>query len=258
MNGDTQMATLPNLVDAISTCDGRDRASIAHVARVVREAGYIVNGPRGSGAPDMDMKSAANLLIALNGCDFPKEAPLAIDRFRSLACHPIFVLDNCGSGFEDFGECRTFGDALEHMISSRSLLNALFSVWLAKTRPRDLLSELEEDSEEWHQAFEIHYHDFISLMTSAGRPFLVSVELSRYFAKIEVCQSWDQKTILEARYYQETERLIAGFYGFKSLDRRVTCSFGFDTLVTVWATLMDKTSPQDPDTAANAATQTPQ
>jgi hypothetical protein len=234
------MTTLPEFCKMLTRYDGRDEASISHVGRVAREAGYIVAGKRGRGGPNLDVKSAANLLIALNGAEFPKDAPLAIDRFRSLRLKGIHSAIGMQDLFKDLEACQTFGDALEHVIASRVLFDSIFQVWLLKTKPADLLTDLEADSEEWHQAYENHFQDFISLMFGPSRPFPVSVELSRYFATIKVQQSWNQKTVLEARYYQDDDRIMEGFYGSKSYDRRVICKFGFDTLINVYIALEDK------------------
>ena len=59
---------LPGLVAAVTKVDGRPEATINHIARQVREAGFIPGGKRGHGGPDMGYMEAAHLLVALHSC----------------------------------------------------------------------------------------------------------------------------------------------------------------------------------------------
>lgn len=78
------MARLPALVDALAAADGRPRGAIDHVARAVREAGFIQTTKRGRGAAEMTAEDAAALLIALYGARDPASAAEAVQAFAAL------------------------------------------------------------------------------------------------------------------------------------------------------------------------------
>lgn len=61
------MVRLPGLIDALTACDGRDRGSVDHVARTVREAGFIQTTGRGMAASPMTALDAAALVLSLYG-----------------------------------------------------------------------------------------------------------------------------------------------------------------------------------------------
>ncbi|RVE92449.1 hypothetical protein CN235_18040 [Sinorhizobium meliloti] len=120
------MAKLPALVTALAEIDGRERKTIDYIARTIRERDYITTEKRGSGAADMTVREAVNLLIALNGADLPKDAPLAIDRYRSLvqrfsgnAKKISDRLDRVNwmpESVQHVADARTFGEAMERLI----------------------------------------------------------------------------------------------------------------------------------------------
>jgi hypothetical protein len=83
------MARLPTLVDALTAADGRrDRATIANIARAIREAGLLPPSARGRGATPMtwrvtrpDGKAWARLFrtkaaawrVIVGGCNSERE-----------------------------------------------------------------------------------------------------------------------------------------------------------------------------------------
>ena len=83
------MALVSDLVGKLAELEGRSAASVALIARYLREAGYLSQGARGRNAPHATATDCSNLLIALHaGADTAKEAPSAIERFRNLVLRP--------------------------------------------------------------------------------------------------------------------------------------------------------------------------
>ncbi|WP_281805363.1 hypothetical protein [Methylocystis echinoides] len=221
------MAKLPALVDAIAEVDGRDRATIDHVARVIREAGYIPTTKRGSGASEMTAREAANLLLALKGADAPKDGPLAIDRFRSLRQEET---PHSGVNYEGFSqlpiaiknvaEARTFGEALEALIDGAPELSQCLRqcVFEAYGEPRAPL---------------------IFKMVETGSFAGVEVTLKRYQAEVALWRNFagQPETDFITTFLPDLERQEAGFYGAGTKDHRVAVGFGFPTLIHIAQTL---------------------
>lgn len=133
------MATFPTMVELFAETDGREVKSIEHIARLVRERGYIKNGKRGAGAPHMETRDAANLLIALCGCDNSVEAPIAIDRYRSLLKYGLGNEREEGEldTVKSIIECNNFGDALEVLIDGVPDLSIALTEYIASAYQTD-------------------------------------------------------------------------------------------------------------------------
>lgn len=218
------MATLPAMVTAVSETDGRDRTAIEHVARFIRERGYIQNGKRGAGAPQMNSTDAANLLIALCGCDAPSEAPLAIDRFRSL--RPMIEgdadmirdyvdqIDRLPQPLRDVMQCQTFGTALETLIEGAPDLFLAIIAYLKEAHPG------KNDG-----AVAALYK-----MKTAG----LRIEFRRYSAAIRLFRTTRDGEVTDflSQYIVDTKR-PPGFYGADAAqaDREVQVSVGIGTLL---------------------------
>ena len=113
------MARLPELCAALAKVDGRDAAAIGRIARVVREAGLITTTKRGVGAADMTAADAANLIIALEGCEAAKDAVAAVRRFR--AAKRLRFKSSPTLKFEPYRSidaATNFGEALEMSIDA--------------------------------------------------------------------------------------------------------------------------------------------
>jgi hypothetical protein len=82
---DACMATLSDLVTAISATAGMPEATVFAYGRFAREAGFISQKGRGPSAATMTLRDAANLLIAVSGTDVTREAGNAIRQFRSMS-----------------------------------------------------------------------------------------------------------------------------------------------------------------------------
>lgn len=211
------MATLPTMVTAFAETDGRERKTIEYIARLIRQQGYIQNGKPGGAAPQMATRDAANILIALNGCDTPAEAPLAIDRFRSLR-----RLSQGRPQGEDGPEVLqavsasdTFGTALEVLIEGSLELAAAISRYIS-----DAYETEEPDQIETYWALEV-----------AG----VEVEFKRYSASIRMFRNLPSGRVIdfEEIFIKDIEARPASFYGREQplTDRRVSVTIGLTTLL---------------------------
>lgn len=226
------MAKLPAVVTAIAEVDGRDRQSVEHIGRTIRERGYISTGKRGGGAADVTPKEATNLLIALNGADTPKETPLAIDRFRSLRqWHAgtardfqakLDAYDHLPKPLQDVMDVHTFGEALEALIEGVPDMAASFHQYA--------MTAYEFDADTVDQR--------LKGMLSLGM-FGLEISFQRYAASIEMftMHGSNRRVEFEAGFMQDHDRMESGFYGSTSPDRKVRVTIGFLTLLTIWQAL---------------------
>src|SRR5437667_12752807 len=79
-----RMATLTDLVETIAQAEGMEPATVALIARNVREAGLITTAGRGRSAAKMSSADATNLLIAVNATITAREAPQTVRICRLL------------------------------------------------------------------------------------------------------------------------------------------------------------------------------
>lgn len=231
------MAKLPALITAIAEVDGRDRKSVEHIGRTIREAGYIPTGKRGSGAAEMTAREAANFIIALNGADTPKDGPITIDRFRSLRQWFSGTADDFKAQVASFekqpealqnaADCRTFGDAIEALIDGVPSLVASFYQFACGQFP-------SSNANHWD-----------TRLLSALRlgMFGVAITFERYAAKIELYVMFgsERRVQCEIAFMQDEARAETGFYGTNWPDRRVTSTVGMPTLVAAWQALNPST-----------------
>lgn len=226
------MAKLPALVTALAEVDGRDRKSVEHIGRTIREAGYIPTGKRGSGASEMTAREAANFLIALNGADTPKDGPLAIDRFRSLRQFYggaskdfrayVDSFEGQPEAMQDVADCRTFGEALESLVAGVPTLATSFHHFAREQYPTN------EGPDYWDD----------NLLSALRLSFFgVAVEFERYAAKIElfIMNGSERKVQCAVHFRQDQDR--DSFYGVSWPDRRVRSTIGMPTLIAAWQAL---------------------
>lgn len=218
------MATLPAMVNLIAVSDGRPVQAIEHLARFIRERGYIQNGKRGGGAPQMNTTDAANLLIALCGSESPADAPLAIDRFRSL--RPKFEgtadmireyvdqIERLPEPLRNVMQCQTFGTAIEALIDGATDLLVSIMTYL-----KDAYPGTSEDG----------LTSLYRLKTAGLR-----VEFSASSAAIRLYRTGREGIVTDflSEYMVDIKRPPA-FYGADKLpsDRVVTVTVGLDTLL---------------------------
>jgi len=124
------MAKLPALIETLSRHDERDQSTLEHVARTVREAGYIPTTKRGVGASGMTIGAATNLFLALNGCDAPKDAARAVDRFRSLQLRELTAVAPEQDDLQKLLTAETFGVAIERLIDCSNSISKWLCEWL--------------------------------------------------------------------------------------------------------------------------------
>ncbi|MCV0384255.1 MAG: hypothetical protein K5799_12550 [Erythrobacter sp.] len=224
------MAKLPSLVTALAEVDGRERKAIDHIARTIREAGYIPTGKRGSGAADMTEREAANFLMALNGADTPKDAPLAIDRFRSLRQfykgssadfrHYVDSFEGQPEAVQAVADSRTFGQALEGLVAGVPSLAESFYQFALEQYPGN------DAGSYWS-----------TKLLSAFRltMFGVEVQFERYAAKVElfIMHGSERQVQCTVQFIQDQDR-EEGFYGVSWPDRRVRSTIGTATLIAAW------------------------
>lgn len=111
---------LPGLVRLLAEDDERGEPAIAHIARVIREAGHLPTTKRGRGASDMGVLEAANLLIAAHATDVPNKVSETVETFRKL--HPLPTRERHGmhlsrSPWWSRLAQSSFGDALESLFA---------------------------------------------------------------------------------------------------------------------------------------------
>jgi hypothetical protein len=94
------MATLSDLVTAVSAVTGLPEATVFAYGRFARQAGLIQQKGRGRSAAAMSIADAANLLIAIAATGVTKEAGKAIETFRSLRNGRFY--DFIGGGVSSF------------------------------------------------------------------------------------------------------------------------------------------------------------
>lgn len=138
------MATLTDLIQVLARITGVPEATLFATGRFAREAGYISQAGRGRGGAEMTVTDAANLLIGACGPMVIKDAPRAIQLFRTqkgnvrLGSRGLFRLNEICSllGIEglslnhtSYGEVADlsfdFGYFLERMIGQSANLELL-------------------------------------------------------------------------------------------------------------------------------------
>lgn len=228
------MARLPAMVTALARIDGRDRGTVDNLIRYIRERGYIPTGKRGHGAAEMTTREVVNGLLALNGADGPKDAPVAIDRFRSLRNWFAGTTKDFRArdeGYDSFPKAiqavmdsGTFGEALEALIDEMPSLVASL-----KQYTTDAYTQFTP--EQVQRAFP----GFLTLHVLG-----VDVILQRYAATIElyVTVGSERRVEFQAKFIQDDDRFMDGFYGNASAtDRRVSVTIGTPTLIAAWQVL---------------------
>lgn len=216
------MAKLPALVTALSKCDERERTTLDHYARVIREAGLIPTTKRGSGAAEMTFREAANLLIAANTADTPKAAPLIVPQYRALIGQNYSATDEFHGVFGEVNEAKNFGDALEALIAGMPEVIVTFTRFLfdAYGRPgRDMASVAQGM---------LNFGEFINVEVSFFRPFP--------YAEIRIVAPGMETPVQgEWKFHADANLIDQGLYRHPTGDRRTRITVGLKTLRMLWA-----------------------
>ncbi len=229
------MAKLPAMVTAMSQVDGRERKTIDHITRTIREAGYITTGKRGSGAAEMTVPEVVNLIIAMNAAESAREAPIEIDRYRSLrqiaeigkgqrGSNQLQRYEEYPQAIKDVMDVHTFGEALETLVEGVPSLVQ----WS--------MARCEEDfpGAEFVVGF---------ALALRARLFGIDVVFQRYTPKIQLFRDVGDDRIVEfeANFVADDERAEKGFYGTIQerflVDRQVSVKIGIVTLLSAWNVL---------------------
>jgi hypothetical protein len=112
------MATIGDLVRAVSEAEGLEENFVSVYARAAREAKLIAHYGRGRSAARMSPSDGANLLIGLNGSALAKEAPATIGAFRRLRLRWIWPAEQSSFTPEMIGRNIAFGQALERLLTA--------------------------------------------------------------------------------------------------------------------------------------------
>jgi hypothetical protein len=209
-----ELVRLPALIDAYAAFDGRDRATIKHIARVIREGGLIPTTKRGSGASKMAEREVVNLLLGANGTEAAAEAALAAERLRTLrrSTYTLKLPKDLKEGWESewakfwqkFLSIGSFGDALEWIVCNAEQI-AIFIRQLNRPHPE---------------------HDFHNGLRSHG-----SVYLGRTCAQFIVMD--DSLPSVEISYRSDWKLDAGGFYGASSPYRRVSVEIDFAAILSL-------------------------
>lgn len=221
------LVKLPLLIAKLAPFDGRATETLAHIARVIREQGYISTTKRGSGAADMTTSDAANLLIAINASEAPKDAAAAVEHFRALP--------NFGANWKRVPHLEshaifgtpTFGKALEKIIDRLPYLID------------DLRAFIKADSDEEDQDSDIETldRDFLRLLRT--KSVGLEIKFLQTTAHLELYTEdlyGDRRTELSVPFvdwFMDPTRA----YKRDWADRDIAVSIGLPTLMAVWFAL---------------------
>jgi hypothetical protein len=221
------MAKLPTLIAKLAPLDGRSMETVAHVARVIRERGLMTTTKRGVGAAEMTVRDAANLLIALNGAQVPKDAPDAVEHYRSFsrvsrhASQPEYP-ELMHQAFN----ASTFGDALEKLIETVPLI-----VEAVRGRHNQFYSEQKWDYDDTDA------QDFLLALRSADCG--VEVSFKKTYATIAVYDKDefdDRQNYILSSFVLNRKRSRSS-YQQQWADRAVIVNVGLLTLMALWFAL---------------------
>jgi hypothetical protein len=173
------MATLSDLVTALSGVTGLPEATVFAYGRFARQAGLISQKGRGRSAASMSLADATNLLIAVCATDVTREAGTAIKLFRSLErgrlydfspglSHAILPwLEPLGikvlTGQDAFEVRGNFGGFFEHLITGAvtGSLSSVFRRIPVAEIPKEIWSK-------WERSKSIHLEESMELLVEKG------------------------------------------------------------------------------------------
>ena len=127
------MASIGQLITAVSEVSGVDAASVKLIARYLREAGHIAQQSTGGGAARMTYSDAAALLIGVNASSLAKDAVSAVDEVSALPLNYITDLSkqhsNYSSIYKIVSGAPSFRIALERLIEFHGSDNDVSTVF---------------------------------------------------------------------------------------------------------------------------------
>jgi hypothetical protein len=174
------MATLSDLVTAISGVTGLPESTVFAYGRFARQAGLISQKGRGRNAASMSLTDAANLLIAVAATGVTRESGTAIETFRSLkrgrlydlaaGLSPVLLnwlaplgIKPLGLGKDEFEVKSDFGRFLEHLI--RGTLNGDLAAVFQNIPVAEVPGKLWR---EWKRTKSVHLDESVDLLVRKG------------------------------------------------------------------------------------------
>ena len=116
------MAKLSGLIPILAELLALPEKSVAMYARHLREARLITTGGRGLGGAKMSPKDCSNLLIAIMGGNYAKDAAKTVRKYRRItprADHTIWQLDRLDlPGLKTLPARHHFGRAFDRLFSA--------------------------------------------------------------------------------------------------------------------------------------------
>ena len=220
------MARLPQLVSALTRVDGRKMGTIEHGSRMLREAGLLVSGKRGVGAPEMGFTDAANLLIAVNATDNLSDGPTATELILALVPTGGVKEDQLFP-LPDIERQPTFGDALSWVIAGVPYLLQAIDRAIAGRYCEPYTDEQRRMLQ--HQA----------RLGMGPANFIVSFERTHARLRIEWTDAspmvdWERRYYLPEEGFDDAAKLMRG-------DRRVYVEVGLPTLIALYECISGET-----------------
>ena len=202
--------------------------TLAHVARVIRERGLMTTTKRGVGAAEMTIRDVTNLLIALNGAQVPKDAPDAVEHYRSFSrSYPPQQRPGYPELEYQAFNASTFGDALEKLIAAVPIL-------VEAVRNRHNQFYMNERGGDYADT---DAKDFLLALRSADCG--VEISFNKAYATIALYdkdESDDRRNYILSSFVLNRKHSRSS-YQRQWADREVTVSVGLLTLMAVWFAL---------------------
>jgi hypothetical protein len=108
-----------------------------HLGRSLRGAGLMPLGGRGTSAPQMDVQSVVNMLIALGVAEKPTEGPKAVITYAPMEASSSG--DTAHDHARPFLTAGTFGEAMQSILSSVATASAVTEVLIFQNWPRAII-----------------------------------------------------------------------------------------------------------------------
>lgn len=99
------------------------RSALTQYSKFLRESGLLPSGTPGHAAPHINATNLANMVIALLGCERPKDAPHIVTTYTAL---PTL----------DWGFQATLGEFVAHAVSDAAFAERIETFTLCRTFPR--------------------------------------------------------------------------------------------------------------------------
>lgn len=205
------MASLPRVIRTLQPFDGRDEATLAQHARLLREAGLIPGGKRGVGAPHMTNRHAAVLLLGIYGSATPKDSVSTVQALGKLRHH--FT----GGQFEGRFEWLAQNDFLDGL-----------SILIERVPEiTDLVCEIFEADGRFNE----EQIAILQKQAEAGGG-LIDFKIEIGAASGTILMNWGETELLKVVYMVDVDRFMLGEYNDRlNADRQVTIAFSLRTII---------------------------